>query len=372
MKFVRFGPLTPQKQMHYKEPKTGMWPCNPPCKKGFFAFPAGYMDTFYLPLSRPPEDPHSLRQYFRDENGEKITRKAFYRKNTEAAERIANYAEELKFSNWGRNLKLPKGDNDWFFRMVARDKLYPNGEDEPTVAPEIQALLKKRKLKEYQILWVQRPSYIMYFPDPKKDLTFYGLGTDREDRTRLSQPLEFLIDPFGEKIKPANYISSGYYMGAFPSLFEGGFRAPDPKKDYMSHSSVYFPDKKSVPFLKWLKMKHISPDQICVWPCYPEEEDEYATTLKKYHVFDYDGCLWHHLGEFLKPGEILSRFADTWVYTDMHAYERALKKSNGTAYQRNMKYQRNMTRPGYFGTQTWNGTFDLSTMYEVFFDEKIH
>lgn len=38
-----------------------MWPHYPPRKKGFFAFPAGYVDHFLLPLGRPPEDPHSLQ-----------------------------------------------------------------------------------------------------------------------------------------------------------------------------------------------------------------------------------------------------------------------------------------------------------------------
>ena len=78
MRFVRFGSLSLQKQVHYEEPEPDMWLSSQPCKKGFFAFPAGYMDPLYLPLSRPPEDPHALLQYLRDNDGNKVTKRDMY------------------------------------------------------------------------------------------------------------------------------------------------------------------------------------------------------------------------------------------------------------------------------------------------------
>lgn len=191
MKFVRFGALKLQKQEQYEEPAPDMVPWSPPCKKGFFAFPAGYMDPFYLPLSRPPENPHSLLQYLRDDKGNKMTKKV------------------------------------------------------------------------------------------------------------------------------------------------------------------------------------LIPWELCVWPVYPKLENEYAATLKKYRMFEYEGCLWHHLGALLKRSEILSQFSDTWYYTDIHAYERALRKASGLRFGKKMKYQHQMKNIGYFGAREWNSTFDQKGMFEVFFDQRI-
>ncbi len=325
MKFVRFGPLTPQKQTQYKEPVPDMWPSSPPGKKGFFAFPAGYMDPFYLPLSRPPEEPHSLLQYLRDDDGNKVTKREMYA-----------------------------------------------DDEEKTLSAEGEALLKKRKLKLKQIFWVERPSWVMFYPDPEKDLTFYGLGTEDEDRTRLNQPLEFLLDPSGDKLDARDLFSNFFFHDMFPGNYEGWYDPPVPDKDfYPDDEELHYPDGTMITLTKWLKKKNIRTDQLCLWPCYAKGEDEYAATLKKYRVFDYEGCLWHHLGMFLKNSEIISRFSDIWCYTDIRAYERALKKSNSKAFGKKQDYQRKTDSFGYFGAHEYNGTFDQSTMYEVFFDQKI-
>lgn len=325
MKFVRFGSLSLQKQTHYQEPKQGMWPCYPPCKKGFFAFPAGYSDIFYLPHSRPPEHPYSILQYLRDENGMKLFRGDLY-------------------SEYG------------FFEKILSERGIE--------------ILKKRKLKEKQIMWVKRPSYVMVRPDTEKSLTFFGLSTEQEDRSRLNQDLEYLLDPRGEKIDADDFFYYTFH-NLFPQNYEGDYNPPKPGVHYNSKEKLYYPDGKTIAFSQWLEKKGIVPEQLCMWPFHKRMEAHYAAILKKYHVFDYDGCLWHHLGIFLKPGEILSRFSDTWVYTDMHAYKRALKKSNGTKYWQNMRYQRDMEHPGYYEAFTPNGMYDPPTMYEVFFDEKI-
>ena len=359
MKFVRFGSMSLQKQTHYKEPRKDMWPCSPPCKKGLFAFPAGYLDPFYLPLSRPPEHPHSLLQYLRDENGAKLTRRDLFRKNPMSSlspEDYIRYAMLLKEMNG-----LSLADS---FDKALKDC------NETFLSDRGQEILRKKRLKKKQLFWVKRSSYVMIRSEPEKDLTFYGLGTDEEDRTRLNQKLDYLLDPCGEKIEAEDFYKQSF-LKWFPGEYEGDYYPPEPDEDYDSKKELYYPDGRSVTIPKWLEINHVKPEELCVWPCFVKGDDEYAATLKKYHVFDYEGCLWHHLGMFLKPGEILSRFSDTWVYTDMHAYQRALKRSDGQEFKKNMKYQREMGRPGYFGAYTYNGTVDQSMMYEVFFDQKI-
>ena len=332
MRFVRFGSLSLQKQVHYKEPEPDMWPCSPPCKKGFFAFPAGYMDPFYLPLSRPPEDPRSLLQYLRDDDGNKVTKRDMYDP--------ACYEED---SDEGKKLGT-KG----------------------------RELLKKRKLKIKQILWVKRPSWVMVCPNPRINLLFYGLDMEWEDRSRLSQPVEFLLDPSGGKLDARSVFSREFFHKRFPEMYETWYESPVAGRDiFPDHEELYYPDGRMITLTQWLKKKKILVEQLCLWPCYAEDDDVYAATLKKYKVFEYNGCLWHHLGMFLKPSEILSRFSDIWFYSDIHAYERALRKSNPKAFGKKREYLRNLENPGYFGAKEYNGTLNQSMMYEVFFDQRI-
>ena len=61
-----------------------------------------------------------------------------------------------------------------------------------------------------------------------------------------------------------------------------------------------------------------------------------------------------------------SPLSDTWYYPDIHAYERALKKSNGKAFAKKREYLHSMEKAGYFAAQEYNGTFDQTMMYEVF------
>ncbi|MBR6056999.1 MAG: hypothetical protein IKP58_02395 [Victivallales bacterium] len=327
MKFVRFGSLALQKQIHYQEPTPDMWPCYPPCKKGFFAFPAGYMDPFYLPLSRPPEHPNSLLQYLRKNDGEKMT----------------------------------------------KHDLYSGNYNNSTLSEEGKAFLKKRHFSEKKLFWIDRPSYVMFCKDPNNYPSFYRLGTEEEDRSRLNQPLEFLLDPDDEKIDARYFFDLDFIYFHFPDNYEGAFKFPGPVpgKDFDLDNTFYCKDGKAITYAKWLKHKGICPEQLCIWPVYKELEDKFACILKKYHVFEYEGCLWHHLGELLKRNEILSQFSNTWYYTDIHAYECALKKSGGMTFWKKHKYQHQMNSIGYFGAYHWNTTFDQNGMYEVFFDQRI-
>ncbi len=88
---------------------------------------------------------------------------------------------------------------------------------------------------------------------------------------------------------------------------------------------------------KWLAKQDLDIRQLCVWPIWPlirtsdwkddlKFEADMAVAMHKPHIFEYNGHLWHHLGEFMKSGEILSVYANTWFFSDVHAFEGALKK----------------------------------------------
>ena len=332
MKFVRIGALKTYKQVQYQPPHPEIWASCPPRPQGFFAFPAGYMDGVFFPLERPPEDPSSLLQYFRDENGKKMTRKDFY--DLVPVEE-ASYPHELKLRESARRL------------------------------------LKKRRIKEKDIKWFERPSYVMYYPDCRQDLTFSGLGTDHENTALLNQSLEFLLQLDGEKI-PAQRFFRYCFTKKCPDNYRGDYQAPVPDEDFDPDQYIYGNDSPDIKISSLLKMRNVKPEQLCIWPVYPDMEECYATTIKKYRVFEYNGCLWHHLGEYLKRSEILSQFSDTWFYTDMQSYEKALRKANGITYHRKMKYQRGMSYIGHYGAHEASEGASLSEMYEVFFDTDIH
>ena len=158
MKFFRFGAIKPQKQVQYKESEPDIWPSFPPCKKGFYAFPAGFTDMFYIPLSRLPEEPYSLLQYLRDDNGRKMTENDLYRKEPDP---------EYK------------------------------GCEIQVLTEEGKSFLKRRHLKENDLIKKLRPCYVMVYPDTDQDLEFIS----EDDHSRLNQPLTFLLDYNIEKIQ---------------------------------------------------------------------------------------------------------------------------------------------------------------------------
>lgn len=210
----------------------------------------------------------------------------------------------------------------------------------------------------------------MVYPDPDKDLTFYGIHTENEDRSRLNQPLEFLLDPKGNKIVAADFFFRQFRHEKFPQNYEGGYEPPTISEDIYS-DDFYCPDGRIITVAQWLKKKKVRVEQLCLWPCYAADEAEYATILKKYRLFEYNGCLWHHLGMLLKRSEILGQFSDTWYYTDIHAYERALRIATCGTFWKKQKYQRQLKRVGYFAAHHFNSSYVKEGMFEVFFDQKI-
>ena len=74
-------------------------------------------------------------------------------------------------------------------------------------------------------------------------------------------------------------------------------------------------------YLKLLKKLNIAQKDIRS-TC--DNEITYITVLNKPRAFEYDDELWHHLGNHLKPHQILAT-SGSWVLTDMDNYQIALR-----------------------------------------------
>jgi len=74
IKFIRFGGLSPQKQTHRRElfKENNISYHIAPRKKGIYAFPHGYVETFLLGATYHPSNPSGKSAWLRDENGNKI------------------------------------------------------------------------------------------------------------------------------------------------------------------------------------------------------------------------------------------------------------------------------------------------------------
>jgi hypothetical protein len=53
-----------------------------------------------------------------------------------------------------------------------------------------------------------------------------------------------------------------------------------------------------------------------------KDDKNYITFLKKPKVFEYDGEIWHHLGDYLKPHQIIAT-SGSWTKSDMDNYNYA-------------------------------------------------
>lgn len=71
IKFIRYGGLSPQKQIHRKEriKNNEIGYHTPPKNKGIYAFPYPYVDKFLLGASNNPSNPSGKSAWLKDENG---------------------------------------------------------------------------------------------------------------------------------------------------------------------------------------------------------------------------------------------------------------------------------------------------------------
>lgn len=123
MKFIRYGVLSPQKQVTYKNDSFHA----APCKKGFYAFPKNYVERFLLGATNNPNNSSSKSYWIKDENGNKI----------------------------------PSVDYDWDPKT-----------DKTTYPKEFTDLLKKLKIKKSQVSSVEKNKdgkyYMIAYKKPHK------------------------------------------------------------------------------------------------------------------------------------------------------------------------------------------------------------
>ncbi|MBQ7651000.1 MAG: hypothetical protein IJS15_08570, partial [Victivallales bacterium] len=281
---------------------------------------------------------------------------------------VPPYPEEeyLRIKNEYCQLALEGDSRLSGYQKIRKEELYRKIQDYSKYSKEIYddsigKILKKKRINVRTIVWEQRPSFMMVMKDPDNPPKYI----DDDPTKGLDQPLEFLLDDYGEKIWPNHFLYNQFVMDNY---FNGSFNHID-EKDIHMHD-MYVGDK-IIPIKKWLAKRGLTINHLCVWPVYPEEEDKYATIFKKSHMFEYEGCLWHHLGRFVKQNEILDQYGLTWFCTDIKSFERAVKKSDPKRFSQVKDYQSKEKNYSMGGLLTYNATLTINGMYEVFIDHKI-
>ena len=299
MKFIRFGPLKPILQEGYiADPPEDISEHRPPRKHGFYAFPYGLRDMFFIPIRR-------------------------------------------------NNCTLLKDDEG---NYVCYDDCYKHDEelDKEVLTPLGKHLLEKYKLRKYQIECLRPDSVIRIMKDWRNPPKLLPDG-------HLNQKLGYLLDNHKQTMQTCDYFQDRTW-----TLKDYDASRPDYSWTPMSMDNLDISkicsdilgietdpkghsldewecDQKWLieQVAQWLAKQGLDVRQLCVWPIWPlikkdRHDEEYeasmAVALHKPHIFEYNGRLWHHLGQELKSGEMLGVYADTWFYSDVHAFEGALKR----------------------------------------------
>jgi len=126
------------------------------------------------------------------------------------------------------------------------------------------------------------------------------------------------IDKFliGSTYEPGHISNKSYWLkddNGNRIKYDDIFYTVEVKKS----DKIEFISKVNPTYIKLLKNRKIKVKDI---NCYKD----YACVLKKPKVFEYNGELWHHLGEHLRPEQIIESNG-SWVKTTMDDFEFALK-----------------------------------------------
>ncbi len=350
MKFIRFGELKPILQKGYiADPPEYISEHRPPRKYGFYAFPYGLRDMFFISAKR------GRCTMLKDDDGNYV------------------YYGDCHYYDW--NLK-----KDFFTPLGKR-------------------LLEKYKLRKYQLAGLSSDSVIRVMKDWQNPPKLLPDG-------HLDQKLGYLWDMH------KHHVSTDYLKDRIWTMKDYDTSRPDYSWTPMSLDNLnicdicsyildiekdrkghYVDSEKSdkkwlaEQVTQWLAKKGIDVRQLCVWPIWPvirtnwdgnEFEADMAVAMHKPHIFEYKGRLWHHFGQELKSGEMLGVYANTWFYSEVHAFEGALKRRNTLMEALNhgsvtgsqtfwARHQRASRIPGLSipGPQTWLPSFGAP---EVFID----
>ncbi len=338
MKFIRYGDLKAFKQKHHEKcPKVSEYPHAPPRRKGFFAFPFAFFDRFYI-MCHPACEAHSQMVYLRDRNGRKLTDAD----RNVCSETETEYCPETGL--WRPKIIRTMTDNE---------------------------LLKSLEIPKQPVVREDRPSWVCVMRNPKHPPC-------RTEDGRLNQEFEYLTDHNGERVTARDFFRRKWYPADFdcPDEFEV-CKPGDIQNDAvyifgLGDKYDWFLDRDGGVriALDYLRTRGIGAESLFAWPVYPPGEDVWLTLFKKPHLFDYDGCLWHHLRRHVPPRAVLAAYGTTWVYTSMRDFEKALRRAEPQAYgkQRTLRGRAKASRYG--GPYCYNATLAIEGMYEVFFDEE--
>ena len=338
MKFIRYGDLKAFDQKQYEKcPGVSEYPHTPPRRKGFFAFPFGFFDRFYI-LYHPACEAHSQMVYLRDKSGRKLTDADM----NVLSETETEYCYETDL--WRPKVVRTMTDNE-FLKMLGVPK---------------QPIIRE-----------DRPSWVCVMKNPKRP-------PRRTEDGKLDRRFEYLTDPRGERVPAREFFRRKWWPTDFDEPAEFEFCKPaDINNDVVylfglgdKYDWIRDRDGGVRLTLDYLRKRGIGVESLFAWPVYPPGEGAWLTLFKKPHLFDYDGCIWHHLRRYVPPRAVLAAYGTTWVYTSMRDFERALRRAEPKAYGKQMASRTNAKASRFGGPYCYNATIALEGMYEVFFDEE--
>ena len=338
MKFIRYGDLKAFTQKQYEKcPGVSEYPHAPPRRNGFFAFPLAFFDRFYI-MCHPACEAHSQMMYLRDKSRRKLTDADRY----VYSETETEYCPETGL--WRPKAIRTMTDNE---------------------------LLKTLKIPKQPVVREYRPSWVCVMRNPKRPPC-------RVEGGGLDQRFEYLTDKTGERVTARDFFRRKWYPADFDCADE--FEACKPCD--INNDAVYlfglgdkydcFRDSDGGVrlTLDYLRKRGIEAEKLFAWPVYPPDEDVWLTIFKKPHLFEYGGCVWHHLRRHVPSRAVLAAYGTTWVYTSMRDFEKALRRAEPKAYGKQRALRDNAKASLFGGPYCYNATFAIEGMYEVFFDEE--
>ncbi len=336
MKFIRFGNLKAFEQKRYKKtPALDEYTHCPPRRRGFFAFPYGFLDSSYI-INHPACGPHSPMMYVRDKSGRKMT-KAHFEDMWDVHEFYDSTTDCMK----------------------------------TIIHIEDRRVLKGLRLRKQPIVWERRPSWVCVMKAPQHPPRRQAKGG------RLNQDFDYLTDETGERVAAHEFFCRQWAPEDFDAdCVYRPCRSCDISDkatsvfDIDDEKFFFCPEKCRRAVLQYLGRRGINYRDLFAWPVYELGEDFWLTVFKKPHVFEYDGYIWHHLRLYVSPGDVLASYGNLWVYTTVRVFEKALKQAYPPGYRKHEKL-RNATSASLFGgPRCYNSAVDVDGMYEAFFDEE--
>ena len=374
---------------------------SPPRPKGFYAFPYGFVDIWWV-KEDPFDEPDGNVECLRAPDGHPLTSRDFYVYDE------ASGLKEMyrKFREMGGLSFAHKHARSFLDRFLEKGRSGERWElDRQARWPgDIADWLREMGLPPCHgnVEWQHRPSWVRVMSDPQNP-PYMTTGGE------LSQPCDFLLDAKGARIPAQDFFCRVWCPEDFDESLRGGVALVSWKPcqegdlDWRFSSHLlrdwldlplgplcqYWSDRfkrnvrKLVP--EALAKRGIRIEQLFAWPVYPCGEGAYITALKSPHLFSLRGTVWHHLGVDVPRSEILDTYGlsrwswrrrdggPPWVKTSVQAFAEALKRREPERFsfhQEAMRGYERFDRLG--GPQYDNGRYgeDLVEYYMVFIDEE--